>query len=115
MQKLKKKEKKLTAAQRELAAAEAALLAKWQHIPKFGRGTPPKKIEPVTVVVDKPTTRRVEAAGKSVMTPGGSTALKPSPKYTGDNMIGIATMHKSNAVPVFDSKAAVEVTTMRRG
>ena len=47
---------------------------------------------------------------------------KPDMKYTGERkLIGIATMHKSNMVPVFadeddvnGSKAATEIATMRR-
>jgi len=41
---------------------------------------------------------------------------KPEPKvYTGDEIIGIATMHKSNMVPVRkDSNAAKEIASMRR-
>lgn len=35
--------------------------------------------------------------------------------YTGDKMLGIATMHKSNLVPVFAEEAAVEISQMRRG
>lgn len=35
--------------------------------------------------------------------------------YTGNNIIGIATMHKSNAVPVFSAEDAVEISKMRRG
>ena len=34
--------------------------------------------------------------------------------YTGDEIIGIAQMHKSNAVPVRGKKQATEVATMRR-
>jgi len=34
--------------------------------------------------------------------------------YTGDKMLGIATMHKSNLVPIFTDKNAVEVAQMRR-
>lgn len=34
--------------------------------------------------------------------------------YTGSNIVGIATMHKSNAVPVFSSEDAVEISKMRR-
>jgi hypothetical protein len=46
---------------------------------------------------------------------GNGVATKASPKvYTGTNMLGIATMHKSNAVPVFNSEAAVEISKMRR-
>ena len=35
-------------------------------------------------------------------------------EYTGDAVIGIAQMAKSNAVPVFDSKHIVEIARMRR-
>ena len=35
--------------------------------------------------------------------------------YTGTNMIGIGTLHKSNAVPVFSQDDAIEISRMRRG
>lgn len=35
--------------------------------------------------------------------------------YTGNKVLGIATMHKSNAVPVFAAEEAVEISRMRRG
>lgn len=35
--------------------------------------------------------------------------------YTGTKVKGIATMHKSNAVPVFSDEEAVEISRMRRG
>ncbi len=50
----------------------------------------------------------------SRVTEGGSTA--PVHKvYTGDKILGIATMHKSNAVPVFSDEQAVDISRMRRG
>lgn len=40
---------------------------------------------------------------------------KETPKYTGDLIVGIATMHKSNAVPVMrGTKQAEEIARMRR-
>jgi hypothetical protein len=46
---------------------------------------------------------------------GNVAATKPAPKvYTGDKVLGIATLHKSNAVPVFNSEEAVEISKMRR-
>jgi hypothetical protein len=36
----------------------------------------------------------------------GSTSPKPPMKYTGNNMLGIVTNHKSNAQPVFSIQAA---------
>ena len=43
-----------------------------------------------------------------------SSAKKEEKVYTGDEIIGIAQMHKSNAVPVRGKKQATEVATMRR-
>lgn len=39
---------------------------------------------------------------------------KSQSSYTGDKMKGVATMHKSNAVPVFTDKEAQEISSMRR-
>lgn len=41
-------------------------------------------------------------------------AATPVRVYTGTAMIGIAQMHKSNAVPVFSSEDAVAIANMRR-
>ncbi len=44
-----------------------------------------------------------------------SPALKnPQKVYTGDKIIGIGTMHKSNAVPIFSDTQAKEISSMRR-
>lgn len=39
----------------------------------------------------------------------------PERVYTGDKMLGIATMHKSNSVPVFSTEEAENISKMRRG
>ena len=45
----------------------------------------------------------------------GGTCAMPEPKvYTGTMVKGIATMHKSNAVPVFSNEEAVDISKMRR-
>jgi len=44
----------------------------------------------------------------------GVAAKKPSPVYTGTLIKGIATMHKSNAVPVLNEEQATEIAKMRR-
>jgi hypothetical protein len=45
----------------------------------------------------------------------GSFAVKPEQKiYTGDSVLGISTLHKSNAVPVFSKEEAVSISRMRR-
>lgn len=45
----------------------------------------------------------------------GALRTKDIPKYTGTKILGIGTMHKSNAVPVFSSEEAHDIATMRRG
>jgi len=47
---------------------------------------------------------------------GASVASKPADKvYTGDAMIGIGQLHKSNGVPIFSKEDAVDISKMRRG
>ena len=44
-----------------------------------------------------------------------SPCLKPAQKvYTGTLIKGIATMHKSNAVPIINEEQAIEISRMRR-
>ena len=46
---------------------------------------------------------------------GIGNAVKPEDKvYTGTKMIGIGTLHKSNAVPVFTDDDAKDMASMRR-
>ena len=59
------------------------------------------------------------SSGNSVPTsdviPGGSTAPAERQIYSGERrFLGVATMHKSNMVPVFDSKDAKDIARMRR-
>jgi hypothetical protein len=44
----------------------------------------------------------------------GVAILAPAKVYTGTKVKGIATMHKSNAVPVFSDEEAVDISRMRR-
>lgn len=57
--------------------------------------------------------------GESVHYPsrdsGGGVAVKaPDKVYTGTKMIGIGTLHKSNAVPIFSDDDAKAIASMRR-
>jgi hypothetical protein len=42
-------------------------------------------------------------------------AKKPEQHYTGNNLLGISTMHKSNSVPIFKQSDAEDIAKMRRG
>ena len=55
--------------------------------------------------------KAIKSFGEQVGTATKSVTTK---SYTGNEMVGIATMHKSNAVPVFNSEAAKDLATMRR-
>ena len=69
-----------------------------------------KKIDPIVRESYVRETQKIE----SKITSGGSTALKPQQFYTGDKMIGVATMHKSSMVPVFRESDAKDIASMRR-
>jgi hypothetical protein len=58
----------------------------------------------------------VRDATRTHSIPGNGTK-KDANVYTGDEIAGIATMHKSNAVPIRrdNKQAAVDVTNMRTG
>ena len=51
---------------------------------------------------------------KSLGQDNGVATLSPAKVYTGTKVKGIATMHKSNAVPVFSDEEAVDISRMRR-
>jgi hypothetical protein len=51
---------------------------------------------------------------KSLNSGLGSATLAPAKVYTGTKVKGIATMHKSNAVPVFSDEEAIDISRMRR-
>ena len=72
------------------------------------------KAPALTYKLSAPAGRSTSTHIPSKVTPGGSTASVHK-VYTGDKIIGIATMHKSNAVPVFSDEQAVEISRMRRG
>ena len=44
----------------------------------------------------------------------GNGTKKDAKVYTGDYVKGIATMHKSNAIPITSGEQAIEVSQMRR-
>jgi len=45
----------------------------------------------------------------------GAVSTKAPQVYTGNKIIGIGTLHKSNAVPVFSDEEAKDLSRMRRG
>ena len=104
----KRKAKKPTAKQRQLQAEWEALLKKYEPkrpIPKSTKPyTPPKPVVRQTPYIPSLDTGIT-----------GPCSSAPRHKYTGSAMIGISTLHKSNAVPVFSAEDAKEHSRMRRG
>lgn len=58
--------------------------------------------------------RRETAPVKSAPFTGGACTKTEPKRYSGDLLIGIAQMHKSNAVPVISATEAEEIAKMRR-
>jgi len=99
---------------RELDASWRELQKKWDVEADDKRRRRAMKAEPLDYKLSAPAGRSTTTHIPSRVTQGGSTA--PVVKvYTGTKVKGIATMHKSNAVPVFSDEEAVEISRMRRG
>jgi hypothetical protein len=99
---------------RELDASWRELQKKWEVDADEKKRKRAMKAETLVYKLNAPDGRATTRDIPSLVTPGGSTA--PVYKvYTGTKVKGIATMHKSNAVPVFSDEEAVEISRMRRG
>jgi len=70
--------------------------------------------EPLVYNLTGATDRAGTAHIPSLGTGGGVAVLAPAKVYTGTKVKGIATMHKSNAVPVFSDEQAIDISRMRR-
>lgn len=72
-----------------------------------GKGVPKSPFEATTLRREAPKYPSGDTYDKFV-------APRKEMKYTGDKLMGIATMHKSNMVPVFSQESAEEIAKMRR-
>jgi hypothetical protein len=99
---------------RELEASWKELQKKWGVEADEKKRKRAMSLPTLTYSLSAPPGRNTTHNIPSRVTEGGSTA--PVTKvYTGDKILGIATMHKSNAVPVFSDEQAVDISRMRRG
>lgn len=98
---------------RELDASWQELQKKWSADPKVKPKSPSQSLSS-TYSLAIPAGRNTTAHIKSVDTGAGVATKKESPKYTGTLIKGIATMHKSNAVPVINQEEAEAISKMRR-
>ena len=72
------------------------------------------KAEPLTYKLSTPAGRGNTRHIPSLNSGAGVATLAPAKVYTGTKVKGIATMHKSNAVPVFSDEEAIDISRMRR-
>lgn len=81
-----------------------------------GRLKPKAKENTKTYKPSYDTTRSTKDIPSHISNEGFAPCIKKEPQqYTGDLIVGIATMHKSNAVPVMrGTKQAEEIAKMRR-
>lgn len=76
-----------------------------------------KRVTSVTnpVVVTTPYVRETTKGTSLGTFVTGPVNLNSAKKvYTGDNLLGIGAMHKSNLVPIFSEESAVDISRMRR-
>ena len=111
-----KKRRTPTKAEREAMDSYQALLRKWESVPKFARGQFQRRSESTIPKLQAPPGRSTGREYASVDT-GFNGGTKPIEqlRYTGDKLIGVGVMHKSNLVPVFKGEDAVDIARMRRG
>ena len=85
----------------------------WQDLVK--KYEPKKKVEAMKPAKPAPYRRETPHIPSLNSSESCGVATKaPEKIYTGTNIVGIATMHKSNAVPVFSAEDAVDIAKMRR-
>lgn len=111
----KRKGKKKFASAEQKQKAEW-LEQEWQALK--AKYEPRKKIkfERKSFVAPKPLRRDADKPRIPSLDTGvrGAVNVRMPQKYTGDNIVGIGTMHKSNAVPIFSDQEAKDISSMRR-
>ena len=99
---------------RQLEADWKELQKKWDVDAEDKKRKRALSAEPLSYNLSAPAGR--ETARISSLDTGhkGAVRTKDIPQYTGTKILGIGTMHKSNAVPVFSDEEAKAISTMRR-
>ncbi len=94
---------------------------KWldSHKSDMKKITSKNKVEPLTLSLGEcmrdtnPNNLKIRSHG--IVMDKDLTTKKSNQTYTGNKMIGIATLHKSVACPVFSTEDAIDISKMRRG
>ena len=96
---------------RELDEAWRQLQKKWEVEAEDKKRKRAMSAEPLVYSLSGRETARIASRDTGHT---GAVRTKDIPQYTGTKILGIGTMHKSNAVPVFSDEEAVAISTMRR-
>ena len=105
-----KRKPKDSAKKKALRASWQQLMEKWDVKPDSKKANKKQFYSGITIPNERSTSHL-----PSVDTGIGIASKKESPQYTGDEMIGISSTHKSNDVPVFRKEHAEDIAKMRRG
>jgi len=98
---------------RQLDADWKELQKKWEVDADDKKRKRALSAEPLQYTLSTPPGRTTSNGIPSRVTAGGSTSSVHK-VYTGTKVLGIGTMHKSNAVPIFSDEEAKAISTMRR-
>ena len=106
------KSKKKNKTKKQIAEYQAWLDSVMNQKTNFSKGAKVKVVTPLK----QPKVYVRETQHYPSVDTGGGSCTKPihGKVYTGDKMLGIGTLHKSNAVPIFNSEDALEQAKMRR-
>jgi hypothetical protein len=99
---------------RELDASWKELLKKQGIEAEEKKRSRAMKAETLTYSLPTPIGRTDTKHIPSLNSGAGVATVAPAKVYTGTKVQGIATMHKSNAVPVFSDEQAIDISRMRR-
>jgi hypothetical protein len=99
---------------RELDASWKELQKKWSVEAEDKKRKRALKAETLTYSLPTPVGRTNTHHIPSLNSGAGVATLAPAKVYTGTAVLGISTLHKSNAVPVFSKEEAVDISKMRR-
>jgi len=99
---------------RQLDADWKELQAKWEVDADDKKRKRALAAEPLQYTLSAPVGRETKRINSLDTGHKGAVRTKDIPQYTGTKILGIGTMHKSNAVPVFSDEEAKAISTMRR-
>jgi hypothetical protein len=106
-----KRMRQIGAHDQQMSLEDYALYLRGQYKPKVTKTKTLSKNWAVTSYTRETTNReKYPSAGNGI----GNCTKKENMQYTGTLIKGIATMHKSNAVPIMNKEQAIDIANMRR-